>query len=260
MSNRGDLGPGDGALAGRHVLVTGASRGLGRGCAERAASLGAELTLCARGEAELEEVRAAIEASGGSAQVAPLDATDPGKVAEAVAAADAHAPLWGCVQAVGGNRTGASIDYPVEDLDRLLALNVRSTFCVLREVARGMVLRGDGGRLVAISSQMGSVGYPGRAAYCAAKHAVHGLVRALGVEWAPRGVTVNAVAPTFVETDLTREMLADQEFRAEIVSRIPLGRLGEVDEVAATAVFLLGPEAGLTTGSVIPVDGGWTAA
>jgi NAD(P)-dependent dehydrogenase (short-subunit alcohol dehydrogenase family) len=106
---------------------------------------------------------------------------------------------------------------------------------------------------------MGSVGFPGRAAYCASKHAVNGLTKALAVEWGPQGIAVNAVAPTFVRTPLTEPMLADEAFRADVLRRIPLGRIGEVDEVAAAVVFLASPAASMITGEVLLVDGGWVA-
>lgn len=246
------------SLNGRHVLVTGAGRGIGRACALELARRGATLALSSRTRGELEEVRDEIERAGGRAQVLPADATDPEAVAAMVEGADADAPLWGCVHCTGVNRTGPAIDYATEDLDLLLATNVRAAFLVLQAVGRCLVSRG-GGRLVTISSQMGTVGYPGRSAYCATKHAVNGLVKALAVEWAPAGVTVNAVAPTFIETPLTRPMLADPAFRADVERRLPAGRIGTVDEVTGAVAFMLAPGASLVNGAILAVDGGWTA-
>lgn len=122
-----------------------------------------------------------------------------------------------------------------------------------------MIKRGGTGAIVNISSQMGSVGYPGRATYCVSKHAVDGLTRAFGVEWAKLGIRVNAVAPTFIDTPLTRPMFEELGFLAEFQRRIPMGRVGTVDEVAACVVFLLLPVASLTTGEILRVDGGWVA-
>jgi 2-deoxy-D-gluconate 3-dehydrogenase len=122
-----------------------------------------------------------------------------------------------------------------------------------------MIERGEGGRIVTVSSQMGTVGCPGRAAYCASKHAVNGMTKALAVEWAPYAITVNAVAPTFVDTPLTRPMFEDAEFAADVGARIPDGELARVEDVAAAVAFLASDRARSVTGHVLAVDRGWTA-
>lgn len=249
-----------GELQRRHALVTGAGRGLGRGAAIALADAGAAVTLVARSQAELEEVAAEIEASGGRARVEVADVRDEEQVERAVAAADSGAlPVDILVTAAGLNRPGPSTDYATGDWDLLMDVNVRGTFLACRAVGRRLLERGSGGRIVTISSQMGAVGYPGRAAYCATKHAVNGLTKALAVEWAPHGIGVNAVAPTFVRTPMTEPMLADPDFAAEVRRRLPTGEVATVEEVAAAIVYLASDAARSVTGHVLAVDGGWTA-
>ena len=161
--------------------------------------------------------------------------------------------------AAGLNRPGATLEQPIDDFDLVIETNLRGTYLTCRAFAAVARTRGHGGRIVAISSQMGAVGYPGRAAYCASKHAVNGLVRALAVEWAPVGIAVNAVAPTFVDTPLTRPMLEDDEFRADVLRRLPIGRIGTPEDVVGAVVFLASEQSALVTGHVLAVDGGWTA-
>jgi NAD(P)-dependent dehydrogenase (short-subunit alcohol dehydrogenase family) len=254
---RGTLPPD--RLDGRHALVTGAGRGIGRAAALALAELGAAVTVAARSVEELRAVAAEIDDVGGDSWVRVADVSEEAAVEALVAGADACAPLSVLVNAAGLNRTGPAESYPVEDWDLLMDVNVRGTFLACRAFGRRLRERGGGGRIVNVSSQMGSVGYPGRAAYCASKHAVNGLTKALAVEWAPHGITVNAVAPTFVRTPLTEPMLADPEFAADVRRRLPGGEVGEVEDVTGAIAYLASDRARLVTGHILAVDGGWTA-
>jgi NAD(P)-dependent dehydrogenase (short-subunit alcohol dehydrogenase family) len=247
------------SLAGRVALVTGAGRGLGRGCALALAQAGAAVVLVARTAPELEACAREVTAAGGRALAHPADVTDPAQVRAAVAAAHELGDLRVCVNAAGTNVPGPARDYAIADWDALFALNVRATFLACQAVGDALLGRGAPGSIVNLSSQMGTVGYPGRVAYCATKHAVEGITRALAVEWAPQGIRVNAVAPTFVETPMTRPMLADPAFREEVRRRLPTGALASVDDVAHAVRYLACDAAASVTGHVLRVDGGWTA-
>ncbi len=198
----------------------------------------------------------------GTARVTALvaDVRNEAAVNDVVAAAAALGELAVLVTAAGTNRTGPARDYSVSDWDLLFDLNVRASFIACRAFGRNLLDRSMGGAIVMMSSQMGSVGYPGRVAYCSSKHAVDGMTKALAVEWARDGIRVNAVAPTFVDTPLTRPMLADPEFREEILERrLPTGRLARVEDVARAVRYLACDASANVTGHILKVDGGWTA-
>jgi NAD(P)-dependent dehydrogenase (short-subunit alcohol dehydrogenase family) len=248
------------SLDGRVALVTGAGRGLGRGCALALAGAGARVLLVSRTASELEDVAREIREAGGAAEPFAADVTEPDAIDAAVAHAETLGDLRVLVAAAGTNRPGPAADYALEDWDVLFDLNTRATFVACQRVGASLLRRQVPGSLVTMSSQMGSVGYPGRVAYCATKHAVEGMTKALAVEWAPTGIRVNAVAPTFVETPLTAAWLADPAFRAEVLERrLPLGRFATVEEVAHAVRYLACDASGSVTGHVLKVDGGWTA-
>jgi NAD(P)-dependent dehydrogenase (short-subunit alcohol dehydrogenase family) len=192
-------------------------------------------------------------------RAARADVTDEEELEAAVAAADAHRPLSILVTAAGTNRPGPTVRTSMDDFDLVMATNVRGTFLACRGAGRRMLCHGRGGRIVLLSSQMGSVGYPGRAIYCASKHAINGLAKALAVEWASSGITVNAVAPTFVRTPMTEAMLRNPEFESEVLRRIPARRLAEPEHVTGAVMHLVSDAAAMTTGQILGVDGGWTA-
>jgi NAD(P)-dependent dehydrogenase (short-subunit alcohol dehydrogenase family) len=248
-------------LDGKTALVTGAGRGIGRAVALALAAAGAELALVSRTLSQLEEVAQDIAQAGGRAQPLPLDVTNSGAVRDAIAGLGRLDIL---VNNAGLNRPQPFLEVDEETLDRLLALNVRAAFLVAQAAARRMVTPNGtthgGGVIINVTSQMGHVGSErARTVYVMTKHALEGLTKAMAVELAPKGVRVVSIAPTFIDTPLVRPFFDDPTFRQWVLDRIPLGRLGTVEEVASAVVFLASSAAALVTGSSLLVDGGWTA-
>jgi NAD(P)-dependent dehydrogenase (short-subunit alcohol dehydrogenase family) len=243
-------------LDGRTALVTGAGRGIGRAVALALAAAGADLILVSRTVSQLEDVAREIASCGGRAQVLPFNVTDTPAMRAAFARLDRLDIL---VNNAGINRPQPFLEVDEPTLDLLLGLNVRAAFLVAQAAARLMVFQG-GGVIINMSSQMGHVGSErDRTVYAMTKHAVEGLTKAMAVELAPKGVRVVSIAPTFVQTPLTKPFFDDPDTRKWILDRIPLGRAGTVEDVAQAVVFLASPAASLVTGSSLLVDGGWTA-
>jgi NAD(P)-dependent dehydrogenase (short-subunit alcohol dehydrogenase family) len=247
-------------LDGRTALVTGAGRGLGRAAAIALAHAGADVVLVSRTKSDLDEVAAEARAAGVRAQVAVCDVKDGATMRRLCMGLDA---LDIVINNAGGNIPEPFVDVTEEHLDQILSLNVRSVFLVAQAAARRMledpIRKEQGGVIINMTSQMGHVGAANRTVYCMTKHAVEGLTKALAVELAPHNIRVNSIAPTFVETPLTATFFAKGDFRKWVLDRIPLGRLGRLDEIAAAIVFLASPAASLMTGTSLVVDGGWTA-
>jgi NAD(P)-dependent dehydrogenase (short-subunit alcohol dehydrogenase family) len=243
-------------LDGKIALVTGAGRGIGRAVALALAAAGAELVLVSRSRSQLDEVAREIASAGGKARVVPCDVTDSAAVRDAFAGL---ARLNILVNNAGLNRPQPFLDVDEATLDLLLGLNVRAAF-VVAQAAGLIMVRQNEGVIINMSSQMGHVGSElNRTVYVMTKHALEGLTKAMAVELAPKGVRVVSVAPTFVQTPLTKPFFDDPKTRKWILDRIPLGRAGTVEDVAQAVVFLASPAAGLVTGSSLLVDGGWTA-
>ena len=239
-------------LDGQVALVTGAGRGIGRACADGLADAGARVIGVARSEDDLEKLG---EHPSGRIETWAGDVTDDKLIAR-IATIEGLSIL---VNNAGGNRPQSFVDVDSESLDFVIDLNVRATFCVAQAAARAMLAQRIEGSIVNMSSQMGHVGSPKRTVYCMTKHAVEGLTKAMAVELAPHCIRVNTVAPTFVETPMTKPMLEDPEFRDLVFGMIPLKKLASVDDVVAAVLYLVSPGAGMVTGHSLRVDGGWTA-
>lgn len=243
-------------LDGRRALVTGAGRGLGRTLAEALAAAGAHVIAAARSAAELDQVAAGIRATGGSAEALVLDVSD---VEAAGAAIDRLDGFHVLVNNAGTNRPAPALEVTVEDFDAVMGLNLRAAFFVAQAAARVMQREGIAGSIINMSSQMGHVGGRNRSVYCASKHAMEGFTKAMAAEWAPFGIRVNTLCPTFIETPMTRPFLADAGFRASVEQSILFGRVGQPQELSGAAVFLASDASSLITGAPLMVDGGWTA-
>jgi NAD(P)-dependent dehydrogenase (short-subunit alcohol dehydrogenase family) len=246
-------------LTGQVALVTGAGKGIGHDLVLALAGAGAKVAASGKTEADAEDVAAEVRHAGGEAAAIALDLRDRRSIERGVQAAiDRFGGLDILVNNAGLGTNHDALDATEEEWDDLFAVNVRGLFFASQAAGRHMVARRYG-RVVNLSSQAGLVGIPRHAAYSASKGAVNLLTKVLALEWGPFGVTVNAVAPTFVRTPGTAERLDDPAFVADVVSRIPVGHYGTTSDVAAAVVYLASPAAGMVTGSVLVVDGGWTA-
>ena len=243
-------------LDGKSALITGAGRGIGLATASALAAVGARVTLAARTREEIEDAAAAIRARGQAAQALVLDVTDLAKVQAEIARAE---PFNILVNNAGTNRPKPLLEVSIEDFDAIMGLNVRAAYFVAQAVARRLIEAKQGGSIINISSQMGHVGAARRTVYCASKHAMEGFTKAMAIELAPHNIRVNSLGPTFLETPLTRPFFQNAAFKAEVLSKIKLGRLGQLDEITGAIVFLASDASSLMTGSALVVDGGWTA-
>jgi NAD(P)-dependent dehydrogenase (short-subunit alcohol dehydrogenase family) len=248
-------------LTGQVALVTGAGRGIGRDLARALAACGATVLAGVRSapESSDSELVAWSAPGAGSVQPVTLDVADVARTREAVdrVAAD-HGRIDILVNNAGLGANHDAVDVTEADWDAMMAVNLKGLFFTSQAVGRHMIERGYG-RIVNLSSQAGLVGIRRHAVYSATKGGVNLVTKVLALEWAPFGVTVNAVAPTWIYTPGTAERLDDPAFLASVLERIPVGRVGSTADVAAAVVFLASRASGLITGAILPVDGGWTA-
>lgn len=246
-------------LDGKVAVVTGGGKGIGRGIAERFARAGADLVLAGRDAAALDAAHAAIEHLGRRCVTVTADVRDA-QACRRIAdrAVSTYGRLDVLVNNAGINRRTPALDVSEAEWDEVVDTNLKAVFFCAQAAARVMLAAG-GGAIVNLGSTMSFVALPNRATYCSSKGGVATLTKQLAMEWAPRGIRVNAVAPTFVETGMTTEVLRNPETRAQIVGHIPLGRVLDVDEVARTVLYLASPAASGITGVILPVDGGYLA-
>lgn len=245
-------------LEGKSALVCGASGGIGKAAALLLAQAGASLFLSGTNEEKLRKVQNEIKALGVECSYLALDLTAGGMPERLVEAAVGHlGRLDILVNAMGINRPQKAEEVTAENWDAIMDINLRSLFFVCQAAGRHMI-RQKYGRIVNISSQTGTVAVPLRAAYCASKAGVDQLTRVLALEWAPHNITVNAVAPTFVETPFVTEMFKDESFKRYVIDSIPVGRMAREEEVAYAALYLVCDFSAVVTGHVLLVDGGWT--
>ena len=250
----------DFGLGGRVAAVTGAAQGIGQAVAAAMAHAGADVALVDLDEARLDETAALVEAAGRRALRIGVDVSDRDAVH---AAFDRVVAELGRVDALVNCAAVISENVPAEqaterDMDLLWDVNVKGTLFCAQAVSRDMNARGSGA-IVNLASQAALLSLPNQVVYTATKGAITALTRSLAIDWAPYGVRVNAIAPTFVWTPMATPMLEITQVHDAVIKRIPLGRIGRPQDIAGAALFLSSDAASLITGHVLPVDGGWTA-
>ena len=242
------------SLHGKRALITGASSGIGQACAVAMAEAGASIVCAARGAEQLNETVVAMKEKGWDAQALILDQADLDALKSAT-----KDPFDVVINSAGMARHKPAMETLPEDFDAVMALNLRSAYFLSTYAAKAMKTAGIRGSIVHISSQMGHVGGIDRTVYSASKHALEGMVKSMAIEWGQLGIRVNTICPTFIRTPLTQATLDDPERAAWVREKIKLGRVGEVQDVMAAAVYLASEASSLVTGTHVIVDGGWTA-
>lgn len=242
-------------LDGKRALVTGASSGIGLGAAVALAEAGAHVVMAARTLGKLNEAVEAVCAKGLSAEALQLDVSDIAQMSDIIAQQDTFDVL---VNSAGGGRHSPALETTEDDFDFVNDLNVKSAYFLTQAVAKKLKDAGKPGSLINISSQMAHVGGIDRAVYCATKHAVEGFTKSMAMEFGPLGIRINTVCPTFIKTPMTQATFNDPERVAWIEEKIKLGRVGEVEDIMGSVVYLASDAASLVTGTSLLVDGGWT--
>lgn len=242
-------------LDGKRALVSGASSGIGQGCAIALGDAGAHVVAAARRPDKLAETVNEISNRGGSAEAVTLDQADLDQLAPVLETGGFDIVL----NAAGLARHGPALQTQPEDYDAVASLNLRSAYFLSAWAAKSMIARGVPGSIIHISSQMGHVGGQERAVYCATKHGVEGLTKAMAIEFGPHQVRINTICPTFILTDLTQSTFEQPEKRAWIEEKIKLGRVGKIEDIMGAAVYFASDASALVTGTSLLVDGGWTA-
>ena len=243
-------------LDNKTALITGASSGIGLGCAVALAEAGAHVVVSARSSDKLNSVVDAMKAKGLSAEAMVMDVADTNAIKETI---DNKGPFDILVNSAGLGRHAPSKDTSLEDFDAVMNVNLRGAYFVTQAVANGLIKAKKPGSLINISSQMGHVGGIDRAVYSASKHAVEGFTKAMAIEWGPHQIRVNTICPTFIRTPLTQSTFDNPDRKEWIESKIKIGRIGEVEDIMGAVVFLASDASSMVTGSALMVDGGWTA-
>ena len=241
-------------LDGKRALVTGASSGIGEGCAVALAEAGAHVVCAARGAERLEATVAAIRAEGLKAEAMVFDQTDLTAMKAALAE-----PFDVVVNSAGLARHAPALETDPDDFDAVMGINLRSAYFLSAGAARAMIEAGKQGSIIHIGSQMGHVGGIDRAVYCASKHGLEGMVKSMAIEWGPKRIRINTICPTFIKTPLTVQTFENPERRAWVEEKIKLGRVGEVEDIMGAVVYLASDASALVTGTSMLIDGGWTA-
>lgn len=242
-------------LSGKSVLVTGASSGIGLGCAVALAEAGADVVCAARGAARLQNSVGEMQAEGWSAEALPLDQSDIEMVGQVMA----ERAFDVVVNSAGIARHSAALDTTAEDFDAVMDVNLRSAYFLSAHAARAMMAAKKTGSIIHISSQMAHSGGIDRAVYCAAKHGLEGMIKAMAMEWGKRRIRINSICPTFIRTPLTQATFDNPERAAWIMEKIKLDRVGEVEDIMGAVQYLASDASAMVTGTSLMIDGGWTA-